>query len=144
MLRPFWSRIFPGAWLYSLVLFVVLAAMRTYAILGPAKAGLLFLCQFLLMGLLPFVLLHSSRAAGNWNLWDLASGVASLEPFDRCVGRRRRHRAWFRPVRLRKRQLRHHPPQRVSGGGVIAGEVAHLCTSRCASGDCEALASSPA
>ena len=31
--------------------------MRTYAILGPAKAGLLFLCQFLLMGLLPFVLL---------------------------------------------------------------------------------------
>ena len=60
MLRPFWSRIFPGAWLYSLVLFIVFAAMRTYATFGPAKARPLFLCQFLLMGLLPFVLLTRS------------------------------------------------------------------------------------
>ena len=67
--------------------------MRTYAILGPAKAGLLFLCQFLLMGLLPFVLLTRagrqeieicgiSRPA--WLLWSpligalAAAGVIAL------------------------------------------------------------------
>jgi len=60
VLRPFWSRIFPGAWLYSLVLFIIVAAMRTYATFGPAKARPLFLCQFLLMWLLPFVLLTRS------------------------------------------------------------------------------------
>ena len=84
MLRPFWSRIFSGAWLYSLVLFVVLAAMRTYAILGPAKAGLLFLCQFLLMGLLPFVLLTRAGrqeigicgiSRPGWLLWSPMLGA---------------------------------------------------------------------
>jgi len=93
VLRPFWSRIFPGAWLYSVVLFVVLAAMRTYAILGPAKAGLLFLCQFLLMGLLPFVLLTRAGrqeigicgiSRPGWLLWSpmlgalAAAGVIAL------------------------------------------------------------------
>ena len=49
MLRPFWSRIFPGAWLYSVVLFVAIAALRIYATFGPANARPLFLVQFFLM-----------------------------------------------------------------------------------------------
>jgi uncharacterized protein len=57
MLRPFWSRIYPGAWLYGVVLFVIVAALRIYATFGPAKARPLFLFQFLLMWLLPFILL---------------------------------------------------------------------------------------
>jgi hypothetical protein len=60
VLRPFWSRIYSGAWLYSVVLFVVFAALRTYATFGPAKARPLFLFQFLLMWLLPFILLTRS------------------------------------------------------------------------------------
>jgi len=33
VLRPFWSRIFPEAWLYSLVFFIVVTALRTYCML---------------------------------------------------------------------------------------------------------------
>ena len=84
MLRPFWNRIFPGAWLYSVVLFAVLAAMRTYAMLGPAKAAPLFLCQFLLMWLSPFVLLTRTgrreigicaAARPAWLLWGPLMGA---------------------------------------------------------------------
>jgi len=90
MLRPFWSRIFASAWPYSIVLLVVIAAMRAYATLGPPKAAPLFLCQFLIMWLLPFVLLTrdgrqeigicaASRPA--WLLWGPLLGAAAAGAF---------------------------------------------------------------
>jgi hypothetical protein len=77
---------FPGAWLYSLVLFVVVAALRTYATFGPAAARPLFLCQFLLMWLLPFILLTRNgrqelgicwTSRPEWLLWGLVIGASA-------------------------------------------------------------------
>ena len=56
-LRAFWSRTPVPPWLLSLLVLVVLAAARYYAVLGPPSARILFPLHCLVMWVLPFFFL---------------------------------------------------------------------------------------
>jgi hypothetical protein len=56
-LKPFWTRFAGPPWLVSLLVLVILAALRFAAVFGPPIAEVLFFLQFVLAWALPFILL---------------------------------------------------------------------------------------
>lgn len=58
MLKPFWNRIFKEGWIFSLILFVILAGLRAYGILGGEKSDYTpAMISFLIMWSLPLIIL---------------------------------------------------------------------------------------
>src|SRR5437660_8151548 len=56
-IRPFWGRALGAPWCASVLVLVLLACVRAYAMLGPPSAGPLFLLPFLGMWTVAFVVL---------------------------------------------------------------------------------------
>jgi hypothetical protein len=59
-LRPTWSRIALAPWLLSLLVLVLLAAARFYAVFGPPSVRILFPLHCFAMWALPFIFLTAS------------------------------------------------------------------------------------
>lgn len=58
MLRPFWNKVFKEAWVLSLILFLLLAGIRAYGILGGSKSDYKPLAiGFIIMWFLPLIFL---------------------------------------------------------------------------------------
>jgi membrane protease YdiL (CAAX protease family) len=55
LLRPIWKSVFGKAWIACLVLFLALAGLRAYGLLGPADARMAVMLNFFLMWFLPLI-----------------------------------------------------------------------------------------
>ncbi|MGD0548028.1 MAG: CPBP family intramembrane glutamic endopeptidase [Terracidiphilus sp.] len=91
-LRAPWSRFRIAPWLLSLLVLMVLAAVRFYSAFGPAQARILFLLHILVMWTLPFLFLtrqgrreiglrEQGNSAVNLFLSALAGAVCGLAFF---------------------------------------------------------------
>lgn len=87
-----WSRIPIAPWLFSLLVLVLLAAMRFYAVFGPPQARILFMIHCLAMWALPFIVLTAQgrreiglrkqgNTASNMALCALAGALCGLAFF---------------------------------------------------------------
>lgn len=87
-LRAPWSRIPIAPWLFSLLVLLLLAALRFYAVYGPPQARILFLIHFLAMWALPFLVLSAQgrREIGLRKLVNSPSALALSALAGACGG----------------------------------------------------------